>query len=323
MLFLNREDMKKCMDFDQCIAAMEKAYKIFYDNSFVMPHRPCIENGKNTLLYMPCFIEGSFGTKFLTLFPDNPAKNKPMIDGMMVLNDAGSGETKAIMHAGFLTALRTAANTGVMLQRLAPKDATTCGIVGAGTQGVFQTAFACHVRDIKTVYVYDTCLKDGAKFVQEVENLLGRKMKFVFCSDVETLLQNSEIIITATTSNSPVYPDREELFEGKTVVAIGSYKPHCRECPNAIVKAADGIYVDLDFAKEESGDLYIPIKEGTIKEEKIHQISDLLYSPEYADHKEGKTIFIKTVGMALFDIVCGTEIYNAAMEKGIGTNLEF
>lgn len=323
MLFLNREDMKKCMDFDRCIAAMEKAYRIFYDNSFVMPHRPCIENGKNTLLYMPCFIENSFGTKFLTLFPDNPSKNKPMIDGMMVINDSESGEIKAIMHAGFLTALRTAANTAVMLKHLAPEDAAACGIVGAGTQGVFQTAFACWVRNIKTVYVYDTCLKDGNKFASDVENLLGRKVEFVFCDNVETLMKNSDIIITATTSNTPVYPDREEFFKGKTVVAIGTYKPHCRECPDALVKAADGIYVDLDFAKEESGDLYIPLREGTIKEDRIHQISDVIHSPEYAQHKAGKTIFIKTVGMALFDIVCATEIYNAAKAKGIGTELEF
>lgn len=323
MLFLNREDMKKCMSLEECIAAMEKAYKIFYEGGFVMPHRPCIENGDNTLLYMPCFIQEGFGTKFLTLFPDNPKKNKPMIDGMMVLNEADSGETKAIMHAGFLTALRTGANTGVMLKKLAPQDAATCGIVGAGVQGVFQTAFACTVRNITTVYVYDHSKKDVAKFKADVENLLGRSLEFVLCENVEQLMEKSEIILTATTSNSPVYPDKEELFYGKTVAAIGSYKPHCRECPDALVKAADGIYVDLNFAKEESGDLYIPLKEGTITEDKIHQISDVIYNPLYAQHKIGKTVFIKNVGMALFDVVCGTEIYNAAVKKGIGTELEF
>ena len=323
MLFLNREDMQKCMSLEECIAAMEKAYRIFYEGCFSMPHRPCIENGENTLLYMPCFTAEGFGTKFLTLFPDNPKKNKPMIDGMMVLNDAEDGSTKAVMHAGFLTALRTGANTGVMLKKLAPVNAHTCGIVGAGTQGVFQAAFACTVRDIKTVYVYDHRKKDIDKFKSDVENLLGRNMDIVLCDSVESLAEASDIIIASTTSNTPVFPDDEKLFEGKTVVAIGSYKPHCRECPDALVKAADSIYVDLDFAKEESGDLYIPLKEGTITEDKIHQISDVMYSDDYKNHIVGKTVFIKTVGMALFDVVCGTEIYNSALHKGIGTNLEF
>jgi len=254
MLFLNREDMQKCMSLNQCIAAMEKAYRIFYDNSFVMPHRPCIENGANTLLYMPCFVSEGFGTKFLTLFPDNPKKNKPMIDGMMVLNDADDGSTKAIMHAGFLTALRTGANTGVMLKRLAPETAKSCGIVGAGVQGAFQAAFACTVRDIKTVYVYHHHKKDISGFKAKVEDLLGRNVDMQLCADVVELVEKSDIIIAATTSNIPVFPDDENLFKDKTVVAIGTYKPHCRECPDALVKAADGIYVDLNFAKEESGD---------------------------------------------------------------------
>jgi len=323
MLFLNRDDMQKCMSLKECISAMEKAYRIFYEGGFVMPHRPCIENGSNTLLYMPCFTADGFGTKFLTLFPENPKKNKPMIDGMMVLNNAEDGSIKAIMHAGFLTALRTGANTGVMLKNLAPQNAQTCGIVGMGVQGVFQTAFACTVRNIRTVYTYDHNKKDTAKFKANVEKLIGREINLESCTTIKELMAKSDIIIAATTSNTPVFPDDESLFKGKTVVAIGSYKPHCRECPDALVKAADGIYVDLNFAKEESGDLFIPLEEGTISGDKIHQISVVMYNPDYKNHKAGNTVFIKTVGMALFDTVCGTEIYNSAVEKGIGTDLDF
>ena len=323
MLFLNREDMQKCISFEECINAMEKAYRIFYDNNFAMPHRPCIENGTNTLLYMPCFTDEGFGTKFLTLFPENPKNNKPMIDGMMMLNDAQDGSIKVIMHAGYLTALRTAANTGLMLKTLAPTDAKTCGIAGAGTQGAFQVAFACTVRDIETVYVYDPYLKDKNKFTQAVEKLLGKKPQFVFCDDVTEFINKSDIIIAATTSSSPVFPDEEKLYTGKTIVAIGSYKPHVRECPDAVVKAADGIYVDLDFAKEESGDLFIPLENGITGHSKIHQLSDVLYNPDYKNHISGKTVFIKTVGMALFDVVSANQIYKNAVSKNIGTYLEF
>ena len=323
MRFLSRDDIKKCMSLDECITAMEKAYRIFYDNSFFMPHRPCIENGKNTLLYMPCFIDDCFGTKSLTLFPDNPAKGHPMIDGIVVLNDSDNGETKAIMPASFLTALRTGANTGVMLKHLAPKAAATCGIVGAGVQGVFQTAFACKVRGIKTVFVYDPYLRNFDKFCADVLELIETKPDFVLCSDITELMQKSDIILTATTSNTPVYPDDKTLFRGKTVVAIGSYKPDCRECPDALLQVCDNIYVDLDFAKEESGELLIPLKNGIISDSDVLQISDVLYNEKLEGHTPGETIFIKTVGMALFDVVCGNEIYKKAVENGIGTELDF
>ncbi len=323
MRFLSKSDIKNCMGLDECIAAMEKAYRIFFEGSFFMPHRPCIENGKNTLLYMPCFIDDCFATKSLTLFPDNPAKGHPMIDGSVVINDRYTGAINAIMPAGFLTALRTGANTGVMLKHLSPKTASTCGIVGAGAQGVFQTAFACKVRDIKTVYVYDPYLKDFEKFKADVLSLTDTEPAFVLCDDVTQLMKNSDIIITATTSNTPVYPDDETLFTGKTIVAIGSYKPDCRECPDALFRAVDNVYVDLDFAKEESGELSIPLEKGLISDDKILQISDVLYDEKLKEHKPGKTIFIKTVGMALFDVVCGNEIYKKAVEKSIGTELEF
>ncbi|MBQ7007230.1 MAG: ornithine cyclodeaminase family protein, partial [Oscillospiraceae bacterium] len=233
------------------------------------------------------------------------------------------GETKAIMPASFLTALRTGANTGVMLKHLAPEAAATCGIVGAGVQGVFQTAFACKVRDIKTVFVYDPYLKNFDKFCADVLELIDTKPDFVLCSDVTELMQKSDIILTATTSNTPVYPDDETLFRGKTVVAIGSYKPDCRECPDALLRVCDNIYVDLDFAKEESGELLIPLKNGIITDSDVLQISDVLYDEKLKCHTPGETIFIKTVGMALFDVVCGNEIYKKAVENGIGTELDF
>ena len=323
MRFLSKEDIRSCMSLDECIAAMEKAYRIFYEGSYFMPHRPCIENGRNTLLYMPCFIDECFATKSLTLFPDNPAKGHPMIDGSVVINDKDTGAIKAIMPAGFLTALRTGANTGVMLKHLSPEDCTACGIVGAGAQGVFQTAFACKVRNIETVYVYDPYLRDFEKFKADVLSLTDTEPNFILCSDVKQLMENSDIIIAATTSNTPVFPDDENLFYGKTVVAIGSYKPDCRECPDALLRICDNIYVDLDFAKEESGELMIPLKNGIISDSDVLQISDVLYDEKLKGHTPGETIFIKTVGMALFDVVCGNEIYKKAVENNIGTELEF
>ena len=323
MRFLSKEDIKNCMSLDEYITAMEKAYRIFYENSFFMPPRPCIENGKNTLLYMPCFIDECFATKSLTLFPDNPAKGHPMIDGSVVLNDKDTGAIKAIMPAGFLTALRTGANTGVMLKHLSPQNCTACGIVGAGTQGVFQTAFTCRVRDIKTVYVYDPYLKDFEKFKRDVLSFTDTKPNFILCNNVTELMKNSDIIIAATTSSTSVFPDDESLFYNKTVAAIGSYKHNCRECPDALLKAADNIYVDLDFAKEESGDLLVPLENGLIADDDVLQISDVLYDEKLKNHKPGRTIFIKMVGMALFDVVCGNEIYKKAVEKGFGTELEF
>lgn len=324
MLFLNEKDILKCLSFEGCMDAIEKSYGTFYKNDYFMPPRPCIEKGDDTLLYMPCFIPGVFGTKFLTLFPNNRQYKKPVIDGLIVLNEEKTGETKAILNGRILTALRTGANGGVGVKYTTKKDATKLGLIGAGVQGFYQMMYACFARDIKTVYIFDAFAKELGWFIDKAKALLpeGREIEFVVADSVETLIKNSEIVICATTSTTPVLPNDPELLKGKNFVAIGSYKPNDRECSDALFEVVDHVYADLDFAKEESGDLLVPIKTGLLKSEDVIQLSDLIYDEKYKDHEIGETTFFKSVGMALFDIAVAESIFEKAVKEGIGTELE-
>ena len=67
-------------------------------------------------------------------------------------------------------------------------------------------------------------------------------------------------------------PDDAELLEGKHFIGIGSYKPNMREYPESIYKLLEKIYIDVDFAKEESGDLATPCEKGWFKEENIQTL---------------------------------------------------
>lgn len=73
MLFLNNEDIKLSITFNEVMDKIEESYGIFYRNEYYMPHRPTIEYKNKTLIYMLSFIDNLFGTKILTVFPDNMA----------------------------------------------------------------------------------------------------------------------------------------------------------------------------------------------------------------------------------------------------------
>ncbi|MGB4984318.1 MAG: ornithine cyclodeaminase family protein [Erysipelotrichaceae bacterium] len=324
MLFLSEKDIKNCLSFNECMDAVEKAYELFYKNDFYMPPRPCIEHNEDTLLYMPCFIPEVFGTKFLTLFPNNPSKGKPFIDGLIVLNNGDDGETKAIMNGRFVTAIRTGANSGVGIKYTTRKDASTCGLIGAGVQGLYQMIYACYARNIERVYVFDAYTKDFSKFLNSAKDMLpkNRVIDIIIVDNVEDLVRQSQIIICATTSKTPVLPNDSNLLKGKNIIAIGSYKKSDRECPDALFEVVDNVYTDLNFAKEESGDLYTPIKNGLFKSEDVIQLSDLIYDEKYQNHQIGETTFYKPVGMALFDIVVGEAVYQNAIKKNIGVEVE-
>ena len=430
MLFINESDMKKSVTYQQVMDKVEDGYRIFAGGRFYMPHRPVIEHGKETLLYMPCFMDKYFGTKFLTLFPDNPSKGLPFIDGLMILNDGETGKILAILDAKFLTALRTGAVGGVGVRCFAPAESRSVGVIGAGKQGFFQLLYACEARNIEEIFIFDTVLKDFDSFIEALKKELGDKKPqiqicqtveelvnkcdivitattssspvvpddpglfegkcfiaigsykpearelpnaiwkavdvvytelpfacearnieeiFIFdtvlknydsfiealkkelgdkkpriqvCLTVEELVNKSDIVITATTSNTPVVPDDPGLFEGKCFIAIGSYKPEVRELPNAIWKAVDVVYTELPFACEESGDLCQPLRDGIIDMGRVKYIGDLLTdTPRPVPPKKGVASYFKSVGMGLMDLCVSQLIYEEAVKKGTGRQL--
>lgn len=323
MLILGEKDIKECLSYESCMEAIEGAYKIFKDGNYYMPPRPCIERNEDTLLYMPCFIPDVFATKFLTLFPNNFKHKKPMIDGLVILNDDLTGETKAILNGRILTAIRTGANTGVGIKYTTDPQATTVGLIGAGVQGFYQLIYACYARPIKKAYIYDAYAKDLSKFIELIKpELPNNYIEIEVVDNVNDLIQKSKIIICATTAKTPVLPNDPTVLKGKNVVAIGSYKPDVRECPDALIEVADQVYTDLDFAKEESGDLLIPIETGLLDTNSVIQLSDLIYDEKYQDYQIPETTFFKAVGMALFDVAVAKDIYDIAKAEDKGTKVE-
>ena len=322
MLYLNKQDLIRSITPQEMMDAIEKAYGLFTAGNYFMPDRPTVEYQNKTIVYMPCFADGAMGQKILTVFPENTQRGLPAIDGLMLLCDYDTGIPQVMMDGKALTALRTGGVGGVAVRHLSQADACTLAIIGAGVQGANQAAFACAARPIGHIYVYDSYAKDPAPFIHRLEEVLGEDHPPVtFCSSPEEAARQSQILITATTSNEPVFPDDSTLFAGKCCIGVGSYKPTMREYPPCLWSLLSQVYVDLPFACEESGDLSQPLQEGLLTMEKVYTMGQLL-AGQAPRPKEEETAFFKTVGMALFDLIAAQAIAQKAMEKGIGQKIE-
>jgi ornithine cyclodeaminase/alanine dehydrogenase-like protein (mu-crystallin family) len=270
---------------------------------------------------MPCFAPGALLTKILSFFPENYKKGKPTLDGVILWKDPDSGEILAIMDAKKITALRTGAAGGLAVSYLSNLGSKTLGIVGAGMQGLYLALFASATRDIEHIYLYDTYRKEAGSFAGNLEKMLGRSILCTLCDDASELLKNSEIVITATTSMTPVLPNDSVLLANKCFVGVGSYSPSMREYPAAIWNVVDTVYVDLEYAMKESGDLSQPLEEGSLKRERVKKIGSLIGGPVIPP-PEGKSNFFKTVGMSLVDLTTAAVIYKNALERGIGQRIQ-
>lgn len=300
--------------------AIEASMHIYEKGQFHMPARSHVDYEGNTLLLMPCFIRNYFGTKLVTLFARNAERGLPVLDGIMVLNDGQTGAPLAVLNGPALTGLRTAAISAVSIRHLVPEAIQSVGIIGAGVQGFYQAWVACVATHIMDVFVYDL---HSEKTAALIERLSGRvpHVRLHQAVGAEQLLEQTQVVITATTSKEPVLPDKKELLANKHFVGIGSYKPDMREFPRALFGLVKVVYVDTDHALEESGDLIVPLRNNWIKKEQVMTLGRLLMQDKSKNDVRSATTLFKSVGMALFDVCAARLIYERAVEKGMGQEI--
>lgn len=322
MLYLNSQSIISAVTCDQMMDAVEQALAIYEAKDYIMPERmnvPCGDG--NILLLMPCIAGEYMVTKVLTLYPGNRAIEKPVIQATVMLADSRTGSPLATLDGGAITAMRTGAVCGSSIRHIAKTEADSIGLVGCGVQGFYQLKYACAARKIQKIALFDRSHTNATS--------LAGKLKFEYpeieimvAGSVEELVVAADIVVTATTARTPVFPDKKELFAGKHFIAVGSFEPDVREYPDAVFSQTSQVCVDINYAKEESGEILVPLRENLLKEDQIVTLGQLIRSGEKPDRGKTGTTFFKTVGMALFDLAAARLVYECAVERGIGTVLD-
>ena len=320
MIYLTENDILKAVSVNDLLDAIEASMYIYENKEYHMPQRLHVDYEGNTLLLMPCFTKDCFGTKLVSLFPQNPERNIPVLNGIMVLNDAQTGLPLALLNGPALTALRTAAVGSVSIRHLTPENTQSLGIIGAGVQGFYQAWVACTARSLKDIFIFDLYREKTTALIEKLPKVIP-DVKLHEASSVEDLLEKSQVVITATTSLEPVLPDKGELLTGKHFVGIGSYKPNMREFPEALFSLLKTVFIDTDHALEESGDLIVPLQNNWIKAEQIMTLGRFLIEKRPTEEVIKETTLFKSVGMALFDVCASKLIYEKAIQKDLGQKI--
>jgi ornithine cyclodeaminase len=311
----------QALPLEGVMGCVEEALALYEAQAYEMPDRLAVDcGGGNLLLLMPCVAQGHFSTKLVTIYPGNRAKGRPVIDGLVVLAAQDTGQILALMDAKTVTAMRTGAVTGTSIRHLAREDASSVGLVGCGVQGYYQLRYACVARPIRRIALYDLSAEAMHAMQARLHQALP-EVEVQLAASTAELARASQILITATTARQPVFPDDPSLFEGKHCVAIGSFEPEVREYPDALFTLLEKVWVDIDFAKEESGELMIPLQSGLLRESQLETLGHFIQACQPPARGPSGTTFFKTVGMALFDLTTARLAYANADKMGLGTEL--
>jgi ornithine cyclodeaminase/alanine dehydrogenase-like protein (mu-crystallin family) len=315
MLVLNSKDIYSSLEPAGIIEAIEKAFLIQKKGNYLMPDRLHLAKNKNTQLVMPCIAEDMACTKIVSINPDNQSKKLPIINGSVQLVEHNTGKILCLLKGSTLTALRTGGIGAVAAKYLTQKNASHIGLVGTGVQGLHVLWMISHVRHSKqfNIFNYDA-IQTELFCVQLAEKVPYAKIHIT--DSKRDLLDISEVIVTATNSPSPVLPEDIALLKNKVYICIGSFSPVMGELPRSIYSLVNKMYIDVEYAKYESGDVSYPLEQGILKDEDVILFNEVIFG-KIPDNNSTK--IFKSVGMALFDLTTSLYTYQSALEKNTGT----
>ena len=315
-------EIKQYYSMKQAIDSMERAFSLLSSGESFVPLRfvSKLPSNEMMMLFKPAYVEKEkrITVKFLTQRESGFNPEIPIIQGIVLIIDADTGEILSIMDGEYLTALRTGAASGLATRCFARKDANTLALFGCGAQGRTQMeAVACE-RDIKKVLVFDKNKDRADLFIREIHE--KHQIEMVYTSDT-SLLREADIICTSTNSTEPLFK-KEVLKKGVHINAIGSFQPHMQELDPWILKDAK-VYVDqIESCLKESGDFIKPIAQGIFQKSIIvGEIGDFCLNKIAGRESEDEITIFKSVGIAIQDYTVATDIYNNSLENSFGHDI--
>lgn len=323
-LLLSRAEIAELLTLDDCIAAVEEAFRQHGRGETAPPRvlgMPATDGGfhiKAAMLGRPSpFFAAKLNGNF---FHNRERFNLPNIQGLIVLCDATNGLPLAVMDSIEITILRTGAATAVAARYLARPDSTTATICGCGNQGRVQLRALKRILPLRHVYVFDVKEDHARSLAAELAPELGVEIEVV--KDPAEAIGRSDVCVTCTPAKK-YFVRREQVSPGTFIAAVGADNEEKQELdPELLLEGR--VVPDILEQCVEIGDLHHAIAEGLMRPESVHgELGGIV-----AGRKPGRTspeeitIFDST-GTALQDVAAAAVVYERATQQGRGARFRF
>jgi ornithine cyclodeaminase len=326
VLVLSHAEVSRLLTMRECITVMESALSALARGEAHQPLRMIVTppQAKGDIALMPSYFSGekaAYGLKAVCFFPDNPVQGLDSHQGAVLLSSAETGELMAMMNASAITAIRTAAVSGVATKLLAREDSTQLAIIGSGVQArAHLEAMAC-VRPIRRARVASKRIDQARQFALESGNRYSFPIDPV--ETVEEAIRGADVVVTATTAEQPIVR-REWISGGTHLNVVGSSIPTTREVDGATM-AASSLFVDRrESTVNEGGDYLFALREGLIASDHIRaEIGEVLTGKHPGRIATDEITLFKSLGLAIEDLASARFLYEKAKELGEGTWVDF
>ncbi|QDT95309.1 ornithine cyclodeaminase family protein [Gimesia aquarii] len=315
-LYITEDDVRSVMDMEKSLLIIHKVFKEMASERATNLPRQRVRAPGIMLHTMSAANEylGYVGWKAYT-------STKEGAQFHVAIYDQETGQMRALIEGDFLGQLRTGAASGVATEYMARPDSKVVGLFGSGLQARTQLQAVCQTRKIEFVSVYSRNHENCSEFAEEMTELCNVEVKASHSPD-ETAAEK-DIVICASTSKTPLF-DGRVLDEGTHLNVIGSNHRSKREIDRTTIKRADVIVCDdITQCRQEAGDFIQPVEEGITDWRLMHNLCEIVAERQTGRATDDQVTLFKSVGLAVEDVAMGAEIYQLALEEGLGVELPF
>ena len=310
---------------EECITIMENIFiQLEEDQAFNPLRSAMLIPGENGLLsMMPGYVnkQDIMGIKSVSVYPENANIGLESHQGSVTLFNALNGTPLAIMDAGQITAIRTAAVSGLATRILAKKNSKILAILGSGIQAKTHIEAMTTILNLEEIRVWSKNKKNAKKLVEEQRKKYA--IPFRPFDTVNEAIYNADIICTTTAAVEPILQGKY-LMQGVHINAVGSSVRNTRELDGFAIKLSK-LYVDkIESTINESGDFLMAKQEGTIDDNHIiGTLGEILTKQKKGRNNINDITLFKSLGLAVEDIATAFFIYDKYVKSNKGNWVEF
>lgn len=263
----------------------------------------------------------AFGAKLVSVWPDNFARGQPSHQGVVALFDPADGAPVALVHAGEITAIRTAAASALATDVLARRDATRLAVLGYGEQAERHVAAMACVREIAEVRVWGRSPQRTADFVARVGAHTG--LALVAADTARDAVHGADIVCTTTAAAEPILHG-DWITPGTHLNLVGSSRAGPVEVDDALV-VRSRFFADHREGVLRQGAEFLRAKAAGLVDDD-HVLGDIgaVLAGDIAGRTSGADITVyKSLGAIVQDLACASRLVERARAEGYGTYVAF
>jgi len=324
MLIISHSEVRELLPMRDCMEVVAEALSDLARGEGLQPLRAgtLLPDRQGVLAWMPGALASGkpFGIKILSVFENAVEMGLGSHQGGVLIFEPTTGSPLALCEAGAITAVRTAAVSALATDQLARPDATILAILGSGTQARSHIEAMLEVRPITHIRTWSRTRASAELLADEESGRRGVPIAAV--SDVAAAVEGADIICTTTSAMEPILPG-VLLTDGMHVNAVGASVPSRRELDTEVVRRSRLFTDRRESLANEAGEYRLALREGVIDDDHLQaELGEVLIGTHPGRASDNEITLFRSLGLAVEDLAATRLVYERAMERGIGTQVD-